>query len=233
MSARRGFTLLEVIVALGAMAVIAMLTFSALAGSLQARQALEDEETHARAVGAAMDRMSRHFELAWLSSNTSARETFQTVFVGKDGNDLDTVWFASLGHQRRYKDARESDQTEITLWTERDPDDSEAWVLLMREAQRIDNEPDKDGIIQPLAQGVQRFDLRYLDPTTGLWTDDWDSTGADQPNRLPRAVQIVLVLRAPDPEDPERTVPRTYVRTVGMQFSRSLNAVAGGAAEAP
>ncbi len=227
-SSRAGFTLLEVIVALGAMAVIAMLSFSALSGSIAARDALEAEEEHARAVGGAMDRISRHLELAYLTSNTSAQETYRTVFVGKDENELDMLWFASLGHQRRYKDSRESDQTEITLWTEDDPHMDGAYVLLMREAQRIDHEPDQDGVIQPLVHGVARFDLRYLDPSTGSWTEEWDSTGADQPNRLPRAVQIVLVLHAQDPQDERLTVLRPYVRTVGLTFAKSLNATAAG-----
>lgn len=221
-----GFTLLEVIVALGAMAVIAMLSFSALSGSIAARDALEAEEEHARAVGGALDRISRHLELAYLTSNTNAQETYRTVFVGKDENELDAVWFASLGHQRRYKNSREADQTEITLWTEDDPHQDGAYVLLMREAQRIDDEPDQDGVIQPLVHGVARFDLRYLDPTTGSWTEEWDSTGADQPNRLPRAIQIVLVLHAEDPENEGLTVLRPYVRTVGLHFAKTLNATA-------
>lgn len=226
MNRRAGFTLLEVIVALGAMSVIAMLSFSALSGSLAARDALEAEEEHARAVGGALDRISRHLELAFLTSNTSAQETYRTVFVGKDENELDMIWFASLGHQRRYKDSRESDQTEITFWTEDDPHMDGAYVLLMREGQRVDHEPDQDGVIQPLVHGVARFDLRYLDPVTGGWTDEWDSTGADQPNRLPRAVQIVLVLHAQDPQDERLTVLRPYVRTVGLTFAKTLNATA-------
>ncbi|NOY25916.1 MAG: prepilin-type N-terminal cleavage/methylation domain-containing protein [Oligoflexia bacterium] len=218
-----GFTLLEVIVALGILGVIAALAFSALRGSLNARDFMEGEEEFSRSAGTALDRVSRDLELAYLTSNTSAIATYQTVFIGKDGNQLDELWFATLGHQRRFANSRECDQAEITLWTEPDPENSDASVLLIRESQRIDERPEADGPVMPLAHGVQRFDLRYLDPTTGEWTDDWDSTGADQPNRLPRAVEIVLVMLAPDPDDPEKMKPRSFVRTVQLAFASTLN----------
>ncbi|MCB9778258.1 MAG: prepilin-type N-terminal cleavage/methylation domain-containing protein [Alphaproteobacteria bacterium] len=222
-AARRGFTLLEVIVALGVLAVIGVMSFTAMSNSLQAREFLEEDQRFARNAETALNRVSRQLELAWLTEHTTAVNTFQTVFVGKDGDDLDEVWFASLGHQRRYRESREGDQTEITLWTEEDPENEGDYVLLMREAQRIDEKPDEDGVITPLAHGVRRFELRYLDPSTGEWTDDWDTTGADQPNRLPRAVTITLVLSAPDPDDPEATVPVSFVRTVRLAFAKTLN----------
>ena len=222
-STQRGFTLLEVVVALGVLTVIAMLSFQAVAGALRAREFMEAQEDFDRSANTALDRLDRQLSLAYMTSNTTAIDTYRTVFVGKDGDDLDEVWFASMGHQRRIRDSRECDQTEITFWTEADPDNGKAAVLLMREAQRIDEKPDEDGVINPLARNVERFDLRYLSSKTGEWSDDWDSTGADQANRLPRAVQIVLVLLGPDPDDPEQLSPHTFVRTVEMAFSETLN----------
>ncbi|MCK6502857.1 prepilin-type N-terminal cleavage/methylation domain-containing protein [Myxococcota bacterium] len=220
---RRGFTLLEVVVALGVMAIIGLLSFQALSGSLRARDFMEEEEGFSRSAGTALDRLSRHLELAYLTTNTTAINSYRTVFIVKDGDERDELWLASLGHQRRFRDSREGDQAEVTFWTEVDPENDDAYVLMMRESQRIDEKPDEDGPVMPLAHGVQRFDLRLLDAKTGEWTEEWDSTGADQPNRLPRAVQIVLVLLAPDPDDPEALAPRTFVRTVPLAFSETLN----------
>lgn len=223
MSGRRGFTLLEVVVALGVMAVIGLLSFQAMSGSLRARDFMEEEEAFARSAANAMDRIARHLELAYMTTNTTAVNTYRTVFVAKDGDEQDELWFASLGHQRRFRDSRESDQAEVTFWTEDDPEVEGAYVLLMREGQRIDERPDEDGPVLPLAHGVKRFDLRFLDAKTGEWTEEWDSTGADQPNRLPRAVQVVLVLLAPDPDDPDALAPRSFVRTVELAFAETLN----------
>lgn len=221
--ATRGFTLIEVVVALAVMAIIGVMSWQALAGSMRARDFLEAEEEFQRSAQTALSRVQRHLELAYLTDNAQAVGTYQTVFIAKDGNERDEIWFASLGHRRRYRDSKECDQTEITLWTETDPEIDGSYVLLMREAQRIDEEPDEDGGVLPLAHGVERFDLFFLDPATGEWLDEWDTTGADQPNRLPRAVQLVLVLMGPGREDALELEPRTFVRTIQLAFADTLN----------
>jgi hypothetical protein len=46
-----------------------------------------------------------------------------------------------------------------------------------------------------LATDVGVFELEYLDATTGLWTENWDTTQAiGQTNRLPLQVRIKLVM---------------------------------------
>ena len=217
---RRGLTLIEIIVALGIMALIGSISAGTLSSSIDALDAIEEAEGSTRTARIAMRRITRAIELAYLTENRAAVNTYQTVFVGKDDGDEDQVWFASLGHHRKIRDSRECDQTEITLFTDEDPDNSDTKVLFMREAPRIDQYPDKDGRPMPLARGVSRFDLRYLDGTTGEWTDEWDTNGAETPNRLPRAVQIVLELVSKDPNgDEDDTIVTPYVQTVMLAMS--------------
>lgn len=214
-AARAGFTLIEVIVALGILTVIGMLAWGALSGALQARDYLESGDELDRSARLSLARISRELSLAFLTNNTSATDTYKTVFVAKDGDGTDQIWFSTMSHRRTVRDSRESDQTEITLWTEPDPNgEGGELALLHRESGRVDEEPDKGGVVLPLATGVKRFDLRYLDAQTGEWRDEWDTTGADTPNRLPRAVQIVLVLTGPDPNDEDRTLEHPYLTTV-------------------
>jgi hypothetical protein len=139
--------------------------------------------------------------------------------VGKDQDDEDQLWFATLAHKRRFRDSRESDQGEVTLFTDEDPSNSSHMVLYQRTGPRIDHEPDKDGPIMPLARGVTRFDLKYLDPRTGEWKEEWDSTGPETPGILPRAVQIVLGLATPDPDKEGETIVSTYMRTVMLAMA--------------
>ncbi len=219
---RLGMTLMEVMVAMGILAGIAAMTWISLAGVLDARDTLELQDEVQQSARVAMDRITRELELAWLTEHTAAINTFRTVFVAEDNEPLDRIWFTSLSHRRMVRDSREGDQTEITLWTEDDPEHSGNAVLLHREAPRIDHEPDKDGVILPLAHRVERFDLSFLDGTRGEWVEEWDTTGIETPNRLPRAVRIVLVLESPDPSDPEETRETTYATTVLLQYSKAL-----------
>lgn len=230
MRSRAGFTLIEILVALAVLGIIAALAFAALAGVVQTRDVLEEQEVLDRQARTAMARLRRDLSLAWMTPQTQAVNTFRTVFVGQDDSP-DRLWFATLAHRRLHRDSRESDQTEITLWCEPDPVDRDAWVLLRREAPRIDQEPEDGGAILPLAYGVTTFELRFLDPTTNEWRDSWDTTGTETPNRLPRAVQVVLSLLGPGDELGER-VPHPFVTTVLLEFgpplTRSLFSDGGG-----
>lgn len=231
---RAGFTLLEVIVAIGILAVIAGMTFSTLANAFNTRDLLESEDATNQSARVALDRLKRDLSLAWLTPQKDAVNSFKTIFVAHN-SDPDSLWFSSLSHQRLYRDARECDETEITYWTESDPEMRGAYVLMHREAQRIDNEPEKDGEIYPLAYHVKDFQVRFINPKTNEWTDEWDSTGADTPYELPRGAHVLLSLYAPDPDDPAKTVERVFATTVTFQFGNPLkrNVLDGGTGDAP
>jgi type II secretion system protein J len=221
-SSRRGFTLIEVMIAIGILVVIAALAFETLSGAVQSRDMLEENDELSRSARVAIQRLSREISLAFLTTNTSAVNTYRTLFVGKDSDEADQLWFATTSHRRTYHDAREGDQTEITLWTEADPEDDQHLVLLHREAPRIDQEPDKDGTILPLARGVARFDLRYLDGEKNEWKDEWDTTGAETPGRLPRAVQVLLVLVTPDDDNEGQWIEHPYLQTILIETAKPI-----------
>jgi general secretion pathway protein J len=210
---------MEIVVALAIMALIGSISAATLAGSIQALDAMDEAGGSTRTARIALGRLGRELQHAYLTPNTSAINTYKTVFTGQDDNDEDRLWFASLAHHRKIRDSRESDQTEITLFTEDDPDGDGAQILFHRESSRIDQFPDKDGRPMPLARGVTRFDLRYLDGQTGEWKEEWDTNGIETPNRLPRAVQIVLALTSPDPSDEDDVIVTPYVSTVMLSMA--------------
>lgn len=221
--ARAAFTLVEVIVALAIMAVIATLAWSTVLASMQARDFLEEQDAVDRSARVAIAQITRELELAFLTANTGAVNAYKTVFVGKDSGDLDQLWFATTAHRRTVRDSRACDQAEVTLWTEEDPhSEGGLLVLLHRETDFVDEEPDKGGAIQPLASAVKRFDLRYLDPTTNEWRAEWDTASVDTSGRLPRAVQIVLTIVGPDPTDDDRTLEHPYLTTVLIERAPRL-----------
>ena len=77
-----------------------------------------------------------------------------------------------------------------------DPETPDKMDLVRREQTPIDYEPLKGGVVNVVAEDVEKFDVRFLDPMTSMWNETWDSmqvTG--QPNRLPLEVEITLVLK--------------------------------------
>jgi general secretion pathway protein J len=225
-SSRKGMTLMEIMVSLAILSMIGAMSWTALGQTFLARDALEVQDGVRQQARIALERISRELSTAYMSGNITTPNTYKTVFVGKNEDPVDTLWFASLSHHRIYRDSRESEQTELTYWGEPDPDDRDTYVLLHREAPRIDHESDKDGTILPLAYGVQRLDFKYLDPKTNEWEEEWDSTGIDHPNIMPRAVRVVLVLEGPDAADPEKTAEFAYATTVMLEFSNEMSSSA-------
>lgn len=214
---RQGFTLIEVVIALALMVGIGGFAIATMRGTLDMRDYLEQEDVADRSARVALAKIRSQLQLAFLTENTEAVSTYQTVFIGKDEGELDVLYFATLAHRRMYYGAREGDQAEITLWTETGDDGN--YILYHRESPRIDEEPDEDGVILPLATGVKTFDLDFLDGTSNTWVEEWDSTGTDESNRLPRAVQVHLVVMGPDPEDPDEEIEHTYLMTILLELA--------------
>jgi len=217
---RRGLTLMEVVVALAVLSIIGGLTVSVLGGVLTVREYFEkDDEVH-RAARLSLSRIKRELKVAFLAPNTTPN-TYQTIFVGKDNSDEDQLWFTALSHKRKFINSKESDQAEISLWVEDGPDERGS-VLMRREIGRIDHEPDQGGSNQPMVDQIKRFNLRYLDSQTNEWSEEWDSTGVDTPNRLPRCVEILLEVETEDPDDPSDTISQTYISSVIIEMAEPM-----------
>jgi general secretion pathway protein J len=68
--------------------------------------------------------------------------------------------------------------------------------LVRREQTPIDMDPKRGGVVNVLAENVESFDVKYLDPMTGLWAESWDTTQVSgQPGRLPLEIEVTLVLK--------------------------------------
>lgn len=214
---RRGMTLIEIVISTGIVVMIGAVGWSSVSSAIEMDEALQAGDNVSRSVRVSMSKLRRELQLAYLTPNRNLPDTYQTVFVG-EGGDPSQLWFTSLSHQRLYRDSRESDQTELSLWVEDGPREvTKGGILYHREAERIDQYPDEGGAVYPLAYNVKEFGLRYLDSRTGEWVDEWDTRSADTPYVLPRAVQVGLVLLGTDPEDLDRSVDVPFVTTILLE----------------
>lgn len=217
---RRGMTLVEVMVAVGILLIMSMIVMQSLRNSIEFHNLLDARDRSVRTARVAMSKIAHDLQLAYLTPNRVAVNTYQTVFVGLDEEPA-KLFFATLNHQRLYLNSRECDQAEVTIWAEPSPDRGAGYVLYHRESPRIDQYPDEQGAVLPLAYNVRSFRLRFLDQVSGEWKPSWDTRTADTPYRLPRAVEIGLVLIAPDPEDVtgERTVDVPFLSRVMLEYA--------------
>ena len=202
---RRGFTLLEVMIAVAVMAMIGGLTWKSFDGAYGLKQRVEQAEDRDQTVRGALDRIAREVSMTFLSEHYD-RKRFRerpTFFRLKDGRREAVLTVTSFAHQRLHVDAKESDEGVFEY--KLDLDEAGKRSLFRRVKPLIDEEPDRGGERAVLAEDVVRFSVQAWDPKDREWRDEWDSNspqrtgGALVPPRLRIAITVL------DEQGKERT----------------------------
>lgn len=218
----RGMTLLEILVSLAILAMIATLIYGAFDSLGRGKKGESIRAERARQGRGAVLRIVREVSSAFLSLHapqTVAQNTRVTAFIGQSSMDFDRLDFSSFAHLRTEANRPESDQCEIGYFVSPDPEKPEKKDLVRREQAPIDMEPKKGGVVNVLAEDVESFSLRYLDPITGTWVETWDTTNAiQQGGRLPLAVEVKLVLANVPPG-----IDKTYMSRATLPMQQPLN----------
>ncbi|HEU4412428.1 MAG TPA: type II secretion system protein GspJ [Polyangiaceae bacterium] len=198
-SRRRGLTLLEVLVSIAIMAMVSLLAYGAFDGLSKSKQGLSRVNERFHEGRGAMRRIAHELSSAYLSLHqplSPALVTSRTAFVARDTTPADRLDMTTFSHRRVIANSRESDQNELSYFGSPDPNAPGKIDLARREQAVVDYDPQRGGTVQVLVEDIERFDLRFLDPVSGLWTDSWDSNNATaQFNRLPAQVRVTLTLR--------------------------------------
>lgn len=196
---QRGMTLIEVLLAMAILAFISILVFQAMDGLRRSREGVERVADRFREGRMAMSRMTRELQSAYLSAHIPIDDSLRvakTTFTGKPGSPAAQLDFTAMSHRRLARNAKESDQEEISYFGSEDPEKASVTDLARRQAPLVDEEPDTGGRVDVMATNIDLFDLEYFDPVMARWVDEWDSESVIQEKgRLPRAVKIVLVLK--------------------------------------
>jgi general secretion pathway protein J len=193
-----GFTLVELLISVAILAGISALIFAAFSGLKRSKEGIERVGDRYREGRLALDQISRDLQSAYLSLHAPIDQSLlvqKTGFKGARGNPADRIDFNSFAHRRLDRDSHESDQAEISYFGSADPKQRSVMDLARRVSPRLDLYPEKGGRVDVVATDIDLFDVSYLDPLTGQWTESWDTAQATgQLNRLPLQVRIVLVL---------------------------------------
>ena len=192
----RGFTLVEVLIAMGIVAAMAVMTIGSLSEIDHASSAAKEQDERAAAARLALRRMGRELSMAFLSDNYDTRRYRDplTLFVGRE----DELLFTTMAHVRLYRDARESDQAIVAYKLDSDPDHSGEKALFRREKPRLDDEPDRGGKSALVADHVTALKLQYWDAKRKDWVREWTTRSTDHAKELPKRVRIELELTTAD-----------------------------------
>lgn len=190
-------TLIEIMVAVTIFAAMGALIYGGFAQTSRAKKTLEVQLDRYHAISAALERMTRELSAAYVAVQVNPNQSLQvvkTAFVGKDSGFGDRLDFNSLSHIRMYRDAKESDQNELSYFLT-DSRKGGTKILARRMQPRPDDRPGEGGRVEVLLDDVVELEFEYLDQNSREWVRSWDSTSAAaQMNRLPAQVKILITV---------------------------------------
>jgi general secretion pathway protein J len=194
----RGFTLIEVMVAMAILAIVSTLVWSSFRQTALTKQNVEAQAARYRTVRLALDRMARELAMAFLSQNEdTAQPERRTRFVGKRHTTVDELTFSYFGHQRLYEDSAEADTAVVQYYSEPDRERRGITNLMRRETRRLGygKPEDLSGQRDILCDDVVRLKVDYWDSRDKTWREEWNTTSADgQPDRLPNKIKLTLTV---------------------------------------
>jgi len=192
----RGFTLMEVMIAVAITAMMGGLIAMAFQTGFTAKEVVEADADHYRMLRGAMNRMAREIGNAYVSDRYDTKRYRDqserpTNFVGEE----DSLLFTSFSNQRLYTDAKESDQVvlEYSVKTSSDRDARGRQDLMRRANPNVEDRMDRGGSEELLFEGVKRLEFAYWDSQRKEWDDEWDTRRPERQNLLPTRVRITLV----------------------------------------
>jgi prepilin-type N-terminal cleavage/methylation domain-containing protein len=237
----RGFTLLELVVALGMVAVLAVSLYTSLhiafATQASADAALDPPRTAALAIdfmqndlqnaktpnatGDTYDTVAvspaMQSNYSSITTSTGANTTvlagnFEGVQAQDDrGHEADDVVFFTTAGSDKHIDAN-GEIKQVELTVQRSA--SGDYQLVRRVSRNLLSEQQVEPDVEVLCRGVSSFAIQYS--TGSEWVDTWDSTQED--NDLPAAIQITLALDRPNGGGTE-TETHTYTRIITVPSS--------------
>ena len=216
-SARRGFTLIEVMIAVSILAIVSTLIYGSFARTFEVREFVSAVQERYHGARLALERMAREISMAFiydcreLDTPTGERR-FRTIFKVERSGRIDQMVFSSFSHLRLVRDANETDQNVLTYYGDDDPDDPGVTNLMRREKIRIDGEPEEGGEAMVLCHDVESLHFELWDETKQDWVEEWDCSQIERQNQMPKLVRITLtVINEYGEEMPFTTITRIFV----------------------
>jgi general secretion pathway protein J len=191
----RGFTLMEVVIAIAITSFIGVVIGVSFNTTIQNKEIIETQSEHYRMLRTAMNRMVREIGGAYVSDRYDAkryRDAYDrpSNFVGK----RDQLMFTTLSHQRLYADAKESDQMVVEYIVKTSPDSKAKGRtdLVRREKVLLEERMERGGTEDSLFEGCKKIEFQYWNSERKQWEDEWDTRRTERKSILPTRVKITL-----------------------------------------
>lgn len=196
----KGFTLIEVLLAIFIGSIVLTVLYSSFFQIIKAKDVAESELDLYHEARVVFSKMTEDFESAYPRGEVFNNSLISTssFFSGTKDGDNSRVTLTSLSRQPALNSI-DSDQAEISYYLEPVPQ-SDLFYLVREENPRIGT--DSGGIKYPISESLVRFNLMYMteNDSEESFVDEFNS---DQTGSLPKVVEVTLTMRSPRGEDVE------------------------------
>ncbi len=207
---QRGFTLLEMLVAMSMIVVLAVSMYASLRIGFRARISAERAVAPARAVQLAMDLLRRDLESA-LPPNGEFAGPFFGERMDQGGMLADIVEFYCVSEAPEMADPPGQGGIRRVQYGLEMPASENRGVLVRRITPSLWSTIELEPEYEVLCRGVRSFALRYWDGL--MWQEMWDSTALG--DILPIAIEVNLEIDRPG-ADPDQAEPYRVTRIITL-----------------
>lgn len=184
-----GFTLLELILAMGMISMLAVSLYGTLRVAFKARESATSGIAPMRSANVALDLLGQDLESALPPTGLLAG-AFLAQHLGDVQNSQDTIEFYAIGTSDSLDPPASAAFRKIDIGMVPSPD-GKGYVLLRRITSNLLSPQEVTPEEEILCRHVRSFALQYYDGTQ--WYQDWDST--QMGDILPVAVQVDLQIQ--------------------------------------
>ncbi len=208
-----GFTLIELVIALGIFGIIMTVAYLSLSSITESKQVLDDTRDNRLVADAVLGRMTRELQLAFAGLPLMpAQDKLTTPYSAKiclvgetdtlsNGEPGDRINFLAMeGGQYLPDGGSHSGIVQISYRVERDPEQPlgspDSYLLIRQETPYIRpfEKAYEKTMVFPVVKNILALRFRYLMPDEDTWSPTW---GEESRVNLPRLVEFTIKLRSP------------------------------------
>lgn len=200
----KAFTLIELIIAIGFLATIALSVAGMTGNIVEKKDRVEKQVQRRHTLSIALSKMTDDIKMAFLAESTfqGKNSAYLTGFYA----DESSLNFSTMSNVHYIKNHHDTTQIQVGYTLVKN--DNREFDLVRRQTDFLTDDLKTGGQSFILVKDVQKMVLSYYDANKAAWQKEWDTESISYAGRLPKMVKIQLTvlgeaLSEEDDEQPE------------------------------
>jgi prepilin-type N-terminal cleavage/methylation domain-containing protein len=203
----RGFTLIEVVLAIAILAVMMTINYRILRGIVEAKRQIDDRREGMFVANSLLTRLSKELQLAKRTpllpalnptAGAGTPTPQQNVFIGTNSIDGASITFMAKDAGQYVPDGgTHSGLVQLRYFAAKDPEQKDSTLLsiVREEIPKIKpiTRAYKNALRFPVNENLKALSFRYYDGQDKQWVDTWDDARS---TRLPTIVEYTVLLES-------------------------------------